>query len=76
MIDEIGKNYYKNFYSLLEGWTITKYVGLQEDSFGGNPFPRFIIKKGNKVSAIEISQDEEGNGGGVIFHDLERKNYE
>lgn len=65
-----AKRFYRKYYGSLEGWTITKFIGMNEDDFGGTAFPLFFIRKGEQVSIIQISQDEEGNGGGFIFHDL------
>ena len=30
-------------------------------------FPSFILSKGKQKLLIEVSQDEEGNGGGFLF---------
>ena len=67
---EQAERFYRKYYGSLEGWTITKFIGMNEDHFGGNDFPQFLVKKGAQEAIIEISQDEEGNGGGFIFHDL------
>ena len=32
-----------------------------------NPFPRFTLVKGKNEVLLEVSQDEEGNGGGFLF---------
>lgn len=61
--------FYKKYYSSLEGATIVKFVGMTgEDEYGTTPFPTFIVRfaDGN-LRQIEISQDEEGNGGGFVF---------
>lgn len=70
-----AKRFYRRYYGSLEGWTITKFIGMNEDHFGGTAFPQFFIRKGDQVSIMEISQDEEGNGGGFIFHDLMEDNH-
>jgi hypothetical protein len=62
------KNFYEKYYKALEGATIIEFIGMNEDDFGGKPFPSFKVKlKNNVYLNIEISQDEEGNGGGFIF---------
>ena len=64
-------NFWKNYYSSLEGATILKFNGMVEDD--GNPyaqegFPSYTVKFANgEIGDIEISQDPEGNGGGFIF---------
>jgi hypothetical protein len=60
--------FWKGYYSGLEGVTIVKFLGMLEDEFGGKPFPQFLVKFPNgSLSTVEISCDEEGNGGGFIF---------
>jgi hypothetical protein len=57
----------KDYYQQLEGFTITKFIGVsKEDNIEG--FPQFILKKkGFEDVLIEVSQDAEGNGGGFLF---------
>ena len=56
-------DFWKNYYSQLEGATITKFEGLADGEF-----PAFTVTlKSGRVAVIEISQDPEGNGGGFIF---------
>ena len=61
--------FYKKYYANLEGATIVKFKGmLGEDEYGTTPFPTFVVRfKDGSLGEIEISQDEEGNGGGFIF---------
>ena len=63
-------DYWKDYYAQLDGATIVKYLGIVKDEIDsyGKPFPLFavVLKDGTKVQ-LEISQDEEGNGGGFIF---------
>lgn len=61
--------FYARYYTALEGATIVKFVGMVgEDEYGTTPFPAFLVKFADgDVRQIEISQDEEGNGGGFIF---------
>ncbi len=52
-----------DYYKQLEGWTVKKFLGEDEDGF-----PQFVLKKPNqKDLLIEVSQDPEGNGGGFLF---------
>jgi len=61
-------NFYRRYYSALEGATILKYVGMVEEEYSGSPFPKFLVRFADgREDEIEISQDEEGNGGGFIF---------
>jgi hypothetical protein len=60
--------YYDDYYRQLGGATIIGYAGRQEDEYGAKPFPTFLIKLSTgEILTIEISSDEEGNGGGFIF---------
>jgi len=56
-----------NYYKQLEGFKITKFLGVTtEDDIDG--FPQFVLaKKGFKDVMIEVSRDAEGNGGGFLF---------
>lgn len=66
--DTTQERWNAGYYSALEGATILKFVGTVEDEFGGRGFPQFLIRMANgEITTIEISQDEEGNGGGFIF---------
>jgi len=61
-------DFWNSYYSELEGATILKFVEMRSDEFGGSNFPVFLVKFSNgSIGEIEISQDEEGNGGGFIF---------
>jgi hypothetical protein len=62
------REYLTKYYAQLEGATITKFNGWTENDLGGSDFPSFEVslQDGSKA-LIEISQDEEGNGGGFIF---------
>jgi hypothetical protein len=56
------------YYSQLEGATITKFNGFLSNELGGSDFPSFdVVLKDGSTTTIEISQDEEGNGGGFLF---------
>ena len=56
-----------DYYKQLEGFKITKFLGVtDEDDIDG--FPQFVLtKKGYQDIKIEVSRDEEGNGGGFLF---------
>jgi len=65
---ERANKFWQNYYGSFEGATIQKFLGMTEDEWGGKPFPVFEVRFANgEVGQIEISQDEEGNGGGFIF---------
>lgn len=56
------------YYQSLENATILRFIGMGDDEFGGKPFPKFLVRFADgSESEIEISQDEEGNGGGFIY---------
>jgi hypothetical protein len=59
--------FYKGYYGQLEGCTIVKYLGMQESNWGAG-FPTFLVRyPDNTECEIEVSCDEEGNGGGFLF---------
>lgn len=61
-------DFWQKYYSYLEGATILKFNGMNSDEFDLSPFPSFSVKFADgSIGDIEISQDEEGNGGGFIF---------
>ena len=61
--------FYKRYYSQLEGAKIISFKGMIEDEYSEHSdFPQFSVRLANgQLIKIEISQDEEGNGGGFIF---------
>lgn len=62
-----SKTYYAKYYGDLVGATILSYDGMTEDEFGGYPFPTFTVRfRDGQKGQIQISQDEECNGGGFI----------
>lgn len=66
----MATDFWNRYYKQLEGVTIVKYNGIiNEDEDLGifQGFPSFTVKKNNQTFDIEISADEEGNGGCVIF---------
>ncbi len=63
-----NQKFWQNYYGSLEGATILKFNGFTNDDDPMSNFPSFEVKfKDGSISTIEISQDEEGNGGGFIF---------
>lgn len=62
------KRWNEGYYTQLNGAKILGFVGTVEDEWGGEGFPRFMVKLASGENIfIEISQDPEGNGGGFIF---------
>jgi hypothetical protein len=61
-------DFYKEYYSQLEGATIVKFLGMKEEAMTHGAFPQFTLKlkSGEKVK-VEVSKDQEGNGGGFLF---------
>ena len=61
-------DYYEKYYSQLDGAKIVRYNGMVEDEFLSTPFPQFEVElsDGTKIQ-LEVSRDEEGNGGGFLF---------
>ncbi len=60
--------FYKRYYSQLEGAKIISFKGKIGLECSEDSFPQFSVRLANgKLIKIEISQDEEGNGGGFIF---------
>ena len=55
------------YYEQLVGATITRF-DLVEDEYALDPFPVYLMKlqDGTKVQ-VDVSRDEEGNGGGFLF---------
>lgn len=68
-----GKEFWTRYYKQLQGATIIEFVGMNlsdDDRESGihSAFPCFKVKLANgNYALIEVSQDEEGNGGGVLF---------
>ena len=55
------------YYSQLVGFKITGFR-MEEDEFGGDPFPIFtVLSPDNQQLQITVSQDPEGNGAGFLF---------
>jgi hypothetical protein len=67
-VPKLKSDFHTMYYSGLEGATIVRFVEMRGDGFGGKPFPVFLVKFADGSNGeIEISQDEEGNGGGFVF---------
>lgn len=59
---------FDDYYAQLEGFTITKYMGVEPEPSGMEGFPRFLLqKRGYADIMIEVSRDPEGNAGGFLF---------
>jgi hypothetical protein len=59
---------FDEYYQQLEGYTITEFLGVDEDPSGGDGFPQFKLEKeGWPMLLIEVSRDPEGNSGGFLF---------
>ena len=66
--DTTEQRWNAGYYSALNGATIIKFIGTDEDEFGGKGFPMFLAKLSNgETVELVLSQDPEGNGGGFIF---------
>lgn len=66
--DTTQERWNEGYYKQLEGATILKFKGTDEDEYGGRGFPMFLAQliTGEHVELV-LSQDEEGNGGGFMF---------
>jgi hypothetical protein len=65
---KLKADFWTLYYSELEGATILNFVEMRKDEFGGSDFPIFLVKfSSGFIGEIQISQDEEGNGGGFVF---------
>lgn len=61
--DTTQERWNAGYYSALNGATIIKFIGTDEDGF-----PMFLAKLSNgETVELVLSQDEEGNGGGFMF---------
>jgi len=67
MLNDKDRKFYADYYGTLVGATITK-VTVSESDDEGHSWPKFAVtlKDGTKLE-LELSQDEEGNGGGFLF---------
>jgi len=60
-------NFYEKYYGQLKGYKIKSFDGMITEEGLLKPFPRFTLVKGKNEVLLEVSQDEEGNGGGFLF---------
>ena len=58
---------YNEYYSQLQGFKIESFEMVDSGDQYIRNFPSFILSKGKQKLLIEVSQDEEGNGGGFLF---------
>ena len=55
------------YYEQLVGATITRF-DLVEDEYALDPFPVYLMKlQDGTMVQVDVSCDEEGNGGGFLF---------
>ena len=59
--------FYKKYYNQLKGFKIESFEMADSGYDYMEDFPSFILSKGKKKIRIEVSRDEEGNGGGFLF---------
>ena len=65
---EDEKQFQKDYYGQLVGFTVTKFEPKVEDMGGYEEvWPRLTLKKGEQEVEVEVSRDEEGNGPGFLF---------
>jgi len=65
-----ANKFWQDYYGSLDGATIIKFNGFSYDDEDEcmSDFPTFDVRlKDGSLLVIEVSQDEEGNGGGFIF---------
>jgi hypothetical protein len=60
------KEYLTKYYNGLKGFKVESFF-LNDSDGTMNPFPTFVLRKGDQVLTVEVSQDSEGNGGGFLF---------
>lgn len=62
------KQFQKDYYGQLVGFTVTQVEQKVEDMGGYEEvWPQITLKKGPKEIQLEVSRDEEGNGPGFLF---------
>lgn len=65
-----SEEFWKRYYKQLVGARVIEFVGMNkdEDMDWDEGFPCFKVQfKDGTYGLIEISRDEEGNGGGTLF---------
>lgn len=67
--EERAREFWTRYYKQLEGARIVQFIGMNKDEHSYDEgFPAFKVQfKDGSFGIIEISKDEEGNGGGVVF---------
>ena len=64
-----SKNAFDDYYEQLIGYKIVSYK-LDDECEDIEPFPTFILSHPKKATIkIDVSKDEEGNGGGFLFQE-------
>ena len=63
----MSKEFFKKYYGQLKGFKIESFEMVDSGDDYITDFPSFILSKGKQKIRIEVSQDEEGNGGGFLF---------
>lgn len=64
--------FYTKYYNQLKGYTIFSYEMVEVDDALA-PFPSFQLTHPTKDDiTLEVSMDEEGNGGGFLFISTKR----
>ena len=63
----MSKEFFKKYYGQLKGFKIESFEMVDSGDDYIKDFPCFILSKGKQKIRIEVSQDEEGNGGGFLF---------
>lgn len=66
-ISKQEKQFYQQYYGQLKGFKIESFKMVKGADEYMKPFPCFILSKGKQKIMIEVSQDQEGNGGGFLF---------
>lgn len=59
------EKYYKQFL----GYEIISFEFEEDEEFGSQPFPTFIIQKGKEKIKLTVSCDQEGNDAGFLHCD-------
>ena len=63
----MSEAFFKKYYGQLKGFKIESFEMVDSGDDYIKDFPCFILSKGKQKIRIEVSQDEEGNGGGFLF---------
>lgn len=62
-----NKAFWEQYYKQLKGFKIESFELVDSGDDYIKDFPCFVLSKGKQKIRIEVSQDEEGNGGGFLF---------